>query len=239
MAISLITNALNKKAPPQFQTSSDPTNPSAIDFETVLELDAAVHETHEYTNTITDFPVEKGFSISDHVFKVPEKLTLEGFVTNSPIPYSVNNVSVLLDSGDRVNSSFEKLMDLAGYDPSGKMVTVLSRIRMPSIIKVVTGLRVYSNMLITHLSFPRDITTGESLRFTCELRRVVVVDAERAIIKNASELNGRAVNADKQAPTKVDKSSQPVKKLTQEEAGSKLFQLEDMFSKLGKSLGYL
>ena len=164
MAVSLI---LSHKTPPKFQTNLAPN----ID---ILELDAAIHETHEYTNTVTDFPVEKGFSISDHVFKVPEKLTMEGFVTNSPIPYSVSNIPAIYTSGDRVNTSFEILLDLAGYDYSGQDFTIFKTVKMPVILRVVTGLRVYSNMIITHLSFPRDITTGESLRFTCELRRIIV-----------------------------------------------------------------
>lgn len=204
MAISLITNAMNKKTPPKFQTNLAPN----ID---ILELDAAIHETHDYTNTITDFPVENGFSISDHVFKVPEKLTMEGFVTNSPIPYSVNTTSVLLDKGDRVNTAFEQLLNLAGYDPSAQDIKVLSVVKMPTLLRVVTGLRVYSNMIITHLSFPRDISTGEALHFTCDLRKIDVVDSERVIINNSSELNGKAPNAPKNAVSKVAKGTQSAK----------------------------
>jgi hypothetical protein len=216
MTVSLITNALNKKAPPKFQTNLGPN----ID---ILELDAAIHETHEYTNTITDFPVEKGFSISDHVFKVPEKLTMEGFVTNTPVPSSINNLSVLLDFGDRVNSAFEKLMDLAGYDPSGQDTVVLSQVKLPVLLRVVTGLRVYTNMMITHLSFPRDISTGESLRFTCELRRVIVVDSERAIINNSSELNGKAPSAPLNSQSTVSKGVQTTK-VPEVDKGSLLLQ---------------
>jgi hypothetical protein len=229
MAVTLITNTLNKKAPPKFQTNLAPN----ID---ILELDAAVHETHDYTNTITDFPVEKGFSISDHVFKVPEHLTMEGFVTNSPIPYSLTSVTVLLDRGNRVNTAFERLLDLAGYDPSGQDYTVLSKVKLPAFLRVVTGLRVYSNMIITHLSFPRDITTGESLRFTCELRKVTVVDSERAIINNSSELNGKAPNIPKNAQDKVAKGSQapiepPVDK------GTTLLRLINKIGSLSEKIG--
>jgi hypothetical protein len=216
MAVSLITNVLNKKAPPKFQTNLGPN----VD---ILELDAAIHETHEYTNTITDFPVEKGFSISDHVFKTPEKLTMEGFVTNTPVPFSVNNLSVLLDFGNRVNSAFEKLMDLAGYDPSGQDVIVLNKIKLPVMLRIVTGLRVYTNMMITHLSFPRDISTGESLRFTCELRRVIVVDSERAIINNSSELNGKAPHAPLNAQDTATKGVQSTK-VPEVDKGSLLLQ---------------
>jgi hypothetical protein len=226
MAITLI---LNRKAPPKFQTNLAPN----ID---ILELDAAVHETHEYTNTVTDFPVEKGFSISDHVFKVPEKLTMEGFVTNSPIPYSISNVSELYTSGDRVNTAFETLLDLAGYDPSGQDYTIFKTVKMPAILRIVTGLRVYSNMIITHLSFPRDITTGESLRFTCELRRIITVASETTVINNSSELNGKAVNAGKQSAPKVPKGKQvpvtpPIDK------GTTLLNLVNTLGKLGTKIG--
>jgi hypothetical protein len=226
MAIALI---LNKKTPPKFQTNLAPN----ID---ILELDAAIHETHDYTNTITDFPVEKGFSISDHVFKVPERLTMEGFVTNSPIPYSVSNVAEIYTSGNRIATAFEALLDLAGYDSSGQDFTVLTSVKLPVVLRIVTGLRVYSNMVITHLSFPRDISTGESLRFTCELRRMTVVASEKVLINNSSELNGKAPNTPKQATPKVPKGKQtPV--IPPEDKGTTLLNLVNAAGKLVTKIG--
>jgi hypothetical protein len=91
-------------------------------------------------------------------------------------------------------------------------------------------------MIITHLSFPRDITTGESLRFTCELRRIITVASETTVINNSSELNGKAVNAGKQSAPKVPKGKQvpvtpPIDK------GTTLLNLVNTLGKLGTKIG--
>ena len=51
-----------------------------------LELDASVTETHSAEVDVTDHPIESGANISDHVRPRAEVLTIEGLVTNSPLP---------------------------------------------------------------------------------------------------------------------------------------------------------
>ena len=178
----------------------------------VLEFDATIHESHEYTNTITEFPVEKGFNISDHIIRQPEKLTMEGFVTNTPIPRSSDLAP--LDGADaqqnRVETALEQLLDLAGLpSPTKNTSDVESNTLFPKLIDVVeTGLRQYKNMVITRITIPRDRNTGETMQFTCEMRHLITVMTETVIMQNVSELNGRAPNASTQAPDESKKGAQ-------------------------------
>ncbi len=181
-------------------------SPGKIDF---FEFDATIHESHEYTNIVTEFPVEQGYNISDHVLRVPEKLTITGFVTNSPIPHSRGSMNVLLDHSDRVNAALESLLQLSGFDPAGKLSSEVSNIRrVPQVVTVVTGLRSYANMVITNIVMTRDKDTGETLSPVIEMRRLIVALSETVIVQNVSELNGRAPRAPKMATKTLNKSVQ-------------------------------
>lgn len=189
-------------------------SPGKID---VLELDATVSDTHEYTNELTNFPVEEGSDITDHIRRHPERVTIEGFVTNAPVKYfgvegKVQNQYLGDQAGtndqSRASSAFDKLLELAGYDPAGKSNPQTSGKRTAQIVSIVTGLREYSNMVMTRLNIPRNSQTGESLRFTAEFVRIIRVQTELVVVQNTSELNGRAPRTNNQAFNKVDKSKQ-------------------------------
>lgn len=215
----MVTVILNKKSPGKIG---------------ILELDATIHESHEYTNTVTEFPVEKGFRISDHIIRQPEKLVMEGFVTNSPIPRSTDllktkgatatelinwnerqteELKQYAPDQNRIETALSILLDLAGLPPTARNTEdIQNEYTFPKVIDIVeTGLRQYKNMVITRITIPRDVTTGESLRFTCELRHIITVKTEMVEMQNVSELNGRAIGATKQAPNEKKKGAQALK----------------------------
>jgi hypothetical protein len=201
----------------------------------ILELDATVHESHEYINTLTEFPVEKGFNISDHVIRAPEKLTIEGFITNTPIPRS-SDLQPLNGSAaqiNRVESALEILLDLAGLpSPAKNTSDVSSSALFPKVIdEVQTGLRAYKNMVITRLTIPRDKDTGETMRFTCEMRHLITVLTETVTMQNTSELNGRAPNTSTQATNEAKKGNQNGKTPTDEKSSSILADVNNWLTK--------
>lgn len=133
-----------------------------------VEFDATIAENHDYSSTITQFPVENGGVISDHIFKQPIRLTLEVLasdspLTNSPNPFVVaaNNVSTFFSfnsSSTRSNAIYEDLLRL--YE-NRQIFTVVSRLRL------------YKNMAITSISIPVDSGTGQGLRFRIEMMQVI------------------------------------------------------------------
>lgn len=50
-----------------------------------LHFDAVLSEEHEHSATVTDHPVEIGVNIVDHVRPDPDRVTLEVFVSNTPV----------------------------------------------------------------------------------------------------------------------------------------------------------
>ena len=55
-----------------------------------LVIDAVIRIDHEYTNRPTEYPIEDGAIISDHIRQSPERLTLEIVTTNSPIVVNID-----------------------------------------------------------------------------------------------------------------------------------------------------
>jgi hypothetical protein len=181
-----------------------------------ITLDCTISDDHEYANEVTQFPVENGADISDHIRQIPEDLTIEGFIANSPVKYMdvvgytkgiIHQDASMFTQGNRVNSAFEKLLEYAGFDTAGKLV-VTNKKRNVQIIDIETGLRMYTGMIITRLKISRNSTTGDGMQFSISFKKLNRVNIEFLKILHVSDLNGRAPRATKQATDKVDKAKQ-------------------------------
>lgn len=123
-----------------------------VDFEADLTLE----ESHERIAEVTEHPIESGAVVSDHVILAPERLRLEGFVTDAPPGTG--------DAG-RTQGAFETLEQAW-------------RERQP--MTVVTGRKTYQNMIIVRLDMPK--TRPTSMRFQIELQAVTIVNAQDAVL---------------------------------------------------------
>jgi hypothetical protein len=115
-----------------------------------VTFDSAVSETHRFSSTVTQYPVENGTIVSDHILKKPDSIILSGVVTDSPLNiFSFYNRSI--DAFNRLVQLHEKR----------------------EVFTVVTGIKIYNNMTITSLNVPRALKTGQSLKFDIELQRII------------------------------------------------------------------
>lgn len=61
-----------------------------------LQLDATLRETHSVQNEVTQFPVEDKSDVSDNIRLLPDRVDINGLVTNSPIDIlQANNAEVI------------------------------------------------------------------------------------------------------------------------------------------------
>jgi hypothetical protein len=58
---------------------------AALVLQGPLTFDATISEAHDREADVTDYPVEEGANVADHVRPRPKTLTLETFVSNEPI----------------------------------------------------------------------------------------------------------------------------------------------------------
>lgn len=158
MALSLI---LNKKSLTSFKSSF-----------IELALDASLSEIHNRRAKITSFEVEENSAISDHIVLEPAKLTIDGFVTNTPVGILQLDSFVSKISGQpsRVQTAYDLLVKL--YTTKEPFT-------------VVTGLEVYTNMFFEVLDIPDKPEFGQSLRFTADLKQLRFVSSKTVAIEES------------------------------------------------------
>ena len=113
-------------------------------------VDAYPSETHSISYSKTDYPTETGGSHTDNITKLPDKLVLEGFVSNLGNPAGIAQVP----GSGRPKAAWERIREVA---------------RREDIVSVVTTLGLYENMLITGFDATVNVDTGQTLSFTMTL----------------------------------------------------------------------
>ena len=131
--------------------------------------------TYEHTLRVekTRYPVEGGASYTDHAVKQPNRLRVQGWVSD---------VFPVLGMGARPGLVVQTTTEEGGavYDPRGlanraqlawQEINRLMTAR--EIVTVITTLGVYRNMLVTEAVAPQSRRTGQGLRFTMTLEEVL------------------------------------------------------------------
>lgn len=148
-----------------------------------ITLDASISEEHVSECEMTENPIEDGAIVTDHVHVMPAQLTIEGIVSDTPITFAlINNVmgfvnsvnTTILGNSSRSTDAYNALIDL-------------QKSREP--FTVVTGLRVYKDMIMTSLSVPRDVQKGKAVNFTAELKQIIIAKSKTATPASSSAVS--------------------------------------------------
>lgn len=163
-----------------------------------LSLDCSLDESHVYDSKVTEFPVEDGSVITDHIRNAPIRLDMTGFVTNNPITSAKqkSDISGEEQVGNFVDLAFEALIKIRNE-------------RTP--VTIVTGLKVYENMAMESMSIPRSASTGDTFRFRASFKEVRIVSTETTKIPDL------APSASDKGASTSDNGTQTAKKSTVEE----------------------
>lgn len=150
-----------------------------------VDLDVTLDEAHEWLNDVVTNPVEIGSPIADHIQQMPDKLTITGFISDSPITDSIaSQLSSIGDSefGTRVQTAFDLLRTLIA---SKKLVTVYTRYR------------IYTDMALASINIPRSAGLGEAIQFTAQFTHVRMVETKTVDVpagvsrKNEAKAGGK------------------------------------------------
>ena len=118
-------------------------------------MDAHPDEEHRISIDTTNYPIESGSSGTDNAVKLPDKLSLEGWVSDL---FVASNA----------------IVDIPGY---GRSTEAWGRIRFLAEnlepLTVVTRLQTYENMMIKNVHCAPNEKTGKSLRFRIDLEEVI------------------------------------------------------------------
>lgn len=131
--------------------------------------DVVIEENHRDELTVTEHPVEQGAAISDHVYKRPAEVTMRCGWSNSS------------RFGDGTENFVRKVYDeLRALQVSGEP------------FQVVTGKRIYQDMVVKSLAVQNDPRWEYSL--------VIVAILQQVIIVSTQETQGSAPQTDQAQP---------------------------------------
>lgn len=114
------------------------------------------NESHDRSNNVTNYPVENGTEISDHIQPQPIELNVSGIVEAT-------------DTGTNIIDSYFLLKQI---------------MEEKQIITVVTSLDVYENMCVLSSNVTRNAQNGGSLSFTATLKQITYVSSQAIAIPN-------------------------------------------------------
>lgn len=155
-----------------------------------LRLDASISEQHTYAAEVTEFPVESGGAIVDHVRPVPIEVTIEGVVSNTPIGELAINRSLETASFTDTDGTV-KVYEESPVSKALAMLEGLYADRVP--VEIVTSLKTYKNMAMVSIDIPRDASGGgdNAIRFTATFKQIMMVTTDRVQVRTAVPRAGK------------------------------------------------
>jgi hypothetical protein len=163
------------------------------DNNTVIQLDASVHESHTRESPPTEFPVEDGSVISDHILVKPFSLEINGVISDTPInPFSPTQIAAV--SAQALLPPVGIVAGAIGYQLFGSVSSskspsvsayeqLLSLQQNGTPFNVLTTLKLYESMWIKSISVPRDVSLGNVLMFTIQLVQLILVSPQSISIQ--------------------------------------------------------
>lgn len=136
-------------------------------------LDCITEETVSYASEVTEYPVESGGKIADHLQNDAPTVTFTAVVSDSPIGDAAKA------RGANVVPSSEAKEFLLGIRAERRPFTFVG----------TTG--TYDLMVFTSLEFPRDNETGQALRIEAELRQLTLAEVKRTVVRQVTRLGHR------------------------------------------------
>ncbi|WP_116300020.1 phage baseplate protein [Klebsiella aerogenes] len=133
-----------------------------------------VSEKHNDTLEITEHPVETGAPVSDHAYKRPSEVVMEvGFAGGGSLLDFIDTSSLGLTLGLSPKETYQQILDLQSS-------------RIP--FDVVTGKRLYSNMLIRAIEVTTDRTSENVLMAVLTLRGVIITQTQQIAVADKADM---------------------------------------------------
>jgi len=152
-----------------------------------MVIDAFIEERHTMSASVTQFPVEEGFKIGDHVTQNPDGLFLQCVVGPQPVKI-LGGVLTLTSLKNQAYQAYEQLKKLK---------------ELGEPVEVITGLRVYQNMIIDNIEITRTKDNGQSLEFSMGFTQIRIVKSKTTVIPaslQARKISNAKVNKGSQLP---------------------------------------
>jgi hypothetical protein len=155
-----------------------------------IVIDASLNEVVQYGATITEHPVETRSAVSDHIFKKPLKIKIEGYITDSPIRVmGIFETPLKENSLASMKRNIRQALPFLESDKPSKQgyLALKALYHDRSLISVVSKLEAFHDMAITNLTFTNNNETTGKLQFVAELVQVVHAKVATKTIKTRNK----------------------------------------------------
>lgn len=150
-----------------------------------LQVDVVVSKETTFDSEVTQYPVEDGFPVADHVTRNPMGLTMEVVCTPTPVTFFAD----LGANQNRLNEVTNAIMKIYNEgDP----------------ITVKTADAIYKDMVMTHAPLPRTVDDGLCYKMQLDfvhVRRVKPKTEDVPEGQTSSEAEGKAGESEKDGGT--------------------------------------
>lgn len=192
-----------------------------------ITVDAAVSIKHSIGSTPTRNPVEDGAKVTDHVELEPQTVSIQGVISDTPLDFNILNDIIKGDLKniqknfmDGVNSTLNKTSrSVEQY----QALMELWKTRQP--FQVITGFKVYDNMILTRLDVDQSATTGKAMHFSADLEEIRIVSSKSVGKENYANIVKDLASKKKNLGTKVPELLDPVKDAKKLKGATSLLEL--------------
>lgn len=133
-----------------------------------------ISEKHDDSLEITEHPVEVGAAIPDHAYRRPSEVVMQvGFAGGGSLLDLLDTTSFGLSAGLSPREVYQNLLDLQNS-------------RVP--FDVVTGKRLYSNMLIRAIEVTTERSTENVLSAVLTLREVIITSTTNSKVAAKTDM---------------------------------------------------
>ena len=202
---------------------------SDLGEEQAITVDATLSEQHETSVLVTERSVESGAPVSDHIRPEPVRLRIEAHITNTPVrpektfmdgaemeTQGIDLQAVVMNpplvrvgpipiGGGLATVSFSAvvLTSAQNFDRVRAVYEALLALqRTGTIIRIVTSLREYDDMVIRNMSVPRTAEDGSAITVTFDAQQIRFATTETVSAPDPLEARGRPqINRGRQEPT--------------------------------------
>ncbi len=174
------------------------------DISSSVMLDAAVNEQHVTTAQVTEHQVENGPDVADHIRPMPQKVTIEGVISNTPINNPTTQMGGAKGSSQKItanrvnytafkfDSDFDRVKDAN--------TALVDAVEAGALFVVTTTLATYQNMAAVNYAVQRNVDNGNTLRFTIDFQELRIVETQTvAALPSSQKPKARGHQAPKPA----------------------------------------
>jgi len=146
-----------------------PAQTESVPAVTTLILDATMSLNTKVAATVTDHPVEDGINITDHVRDEPDRYTIEGVVSRTPI----------LGTADLVTLNAASLGSISTRDEDAWQA-LYQMLKSHVFVYVLTPDELIENLVIESLDRNKTADIGEAMKVTIGVKQIAIVYATEA-----------------------------------------------------------